>query len=237
MQHDSFGHTRGVPSALIVGASTGIGLALARRLTSQGWAVTGLARSAAGFAHEHYVHVVADVRADTYRNVLAELPVPDVCIYSTGIGFELDLAQITRESDVFTTNLTGMVITAEVLLPKMTAARAGHFIGISSQADRMHNKDAPSYSASKAGMSLYLESLALFCRPYGVAVTNVRFGFVDTAMAKASGPKPFMVTADRAAQVIEACIRRRPIRKTFPWRMAAIVWLIRWPARIRVWFS
>ena len=226
-----------MPSALIVGASTGIGLALARRLTTQGWSVTGLARSGAGFEHERYVHVVADVRAANYREFLAELPLPDVCVYSTGIGFELDFAQIERESDVFTTNLTGAVITAEVLLPKMTAARAGHFIGISSLADRMHNTDAPSYSASKAGMSLYLESLALACRSYGVAVTNVRFGFVDTAMAKAPGPKPFMVTADRAAQVIESCIRRRPIRKTFPWRMAAAVWLIRWPARIRIWFS
>jgi NAD(P)-dependent dehydrogenase (short-subunit alcohol dehydrogenase family) len=234
---DSFGHTRVVPSALIVGASTGIGLALAQRLVAQGWSVTGLARSAAGFTHEAYTHVVADVRAANYRDVLDALPVPDVCVYSTGIGFELDLAQITRESDVFTTNLTGAVITAEVLLPKWIAARTGHFIGISSLADRMHNTGAPSYSASKAGMSIYLESLALYARPHGVAVTNVRFGFIDTAMAKAPGPKPFMVTADRAAQVIESCIRRRPMRKSFPLRMAAIVWLIRWPARIRVWLS
>jgi NAD(P)-dependent dehydrogenase (short-subunit alcohol dehydrogenase family) len=225
-----------VPTAVIVGASTGIGLALARRLTAQGWSVTGLARSAAGFEHERYLHVIADVRAANYRDILAELRVPDLCVYSTGIGHELDFAQITRESDVFTTNLTGAVITAEVFLPKMVDARAGHFIGISSLADRMINKDAPSYSASKAGLSTYLESLALACRAHGVAVTNVRFGFVDTAMAK-SAVKPFMVTADRAAQVLESCIRRRPIRKTFPWRMAAVVWLIRWPARIRIWFS
>ncbi|MDQ3339435.1 MAG: SDR family NAD(P)-dependent oxidoreductase [Myxococcota bacterium] len=226
-----------MPTAVIVGASTGIGLALARRLTAQGWSVTGLARSAAGFEHERYAHVIADVRAANYRDILATLRVPDVCVYSTGIGHELDFAQITRESDVFTTNLTGAVITAEVFLPKMVDARAGHFIGISSLADRMLNKDAPSYSASKAGMSSYLESLALACRPYNVAVTNVRFGFVDTAMAKAPGGKPFMVTADRAAQVLQSCIRRRPIRKSFPWRMAAAVWLIRWPSRIRIWFS
>ena len=58
-----------------------------------------------------------------------------------------------------------------------------------------------------------------------VAVTNVRFGFVDTAMAK-SDVKPFMITADRAARVIEKCIVRRPIRKTVPLRMAAL-WLRR----------
>lgn len=228
-----------MPTAVIVGASTGIGLALARRLTQQGWSVTGLARSAAGFEHEHYRHVIADVRSPDYRALLTKAceRLPDVCVYSTGIGHELDFAQITRESDVFTTNLTGAVITAEVLIARMIDARAGHFIGISSLADRIISGDAPSYSASKAGMSSYLESLALACRPYKVAVTNVRFGFVDTAMAKARGPKPFMVTADRAAQVIESCIRRRPIRKSFPLRMAAVVWLIRWPARIRIWFS
>jgi short-subunit dehydrogenase len=226
-----------VPSAVIVGASTGIGLALARRLTQQGWTVTGLARRGAGFEHAHYRHVVADVRGPEYRAILADLELPDVCIYSTGIGFELDLAHIERESDVFTTNLTGLVITCEVLAPRMTAARAGHIIGISSQADRIIDSYAPSYAASKAGMSSYLEGLALAIRSYGVAVTNVRFGFVDTAMAKAPGPKPFMVSADRAAQVIEACMRRRPIRKTFPLRMAAAVWLLRWKARIQILLS
>lgn len=232
-----FGHTRDVPTAVIVGASTGIGLALARRLTTAGWSVTGLARSGAGLEHERYTHVVADVRSADYRAILADVRMPDVCVYSTGIGHELDFAQITRESDVFATNLQGAVITAEVLLPRMIAARAGHLIGISSQADRIIDPYAPSYAASKAGMSSYFEGLALACRSYGVAVTNVRFGFVDTAMAKAPGPKPFMVTADRAAQVIESCIRRRPIRKTFPLRMAALVWLIRLPTRVRIWFS
>ena len=228
-----------MPTAVIVGASTGIGLALARRLTAAGWTVTGLARRGAGFEHERYTHVIADVRDAAYRSVLAAAcdRLPDVCVYSTGIGHELDFAQVTRESDVFATNLQGAVITAEVLLPRMIDARAGHLIGISSQADRIIDRHAPSYAASKAGMSSYLEGLALACRPFGVAVTNVRFGFVDTAMAKAPGPKPFMVTADRAAQVIESCIRRRPIRKTFPLRMAALLWLCRLPTRISIWFS
>jgi NAD(P)-dependent dehydrogenase (short-subunit alcohol dehydrogenase family) len=228
-----------VPTAVIVGASTGIGLALARRLTSAGWTVTGLARSAAGFEHERYKHVIADVRDAGYRALLTDVceRAPDVCVYSTGIGFELDFAQLTRESDVFATNLQGAVITAEVVLPKLIEARAGQLIAISSQADRIIDRYAPSYAASKAGMSSYFEALALAVRSYGVAVTNVRFGFVDTAMAKAPGPKPFMVTADRAAQVIESCMRSRPIRKTFPLRMAVLVWFFRLPTRLRIWFS
>jgi short-subunit dehydrogenase len=119
----------------------------------------------------------------------------------------------------------------------MIEARRGHFIGISSQADQIVDRFAPSYAASKAGMSSYLEGLALACKPHGVAITNVRFGFVDTAMAKAPGPKPFMVSADRAAQVIERCMHSRPIRKTFPLRMAALLWFFRLPTRLRLLFS
>jgi NAD(P)-dependent dehydrogenase (short-subunit alcohol dehydrogenase family) len=226
-----------VPTALIIGSSTGIGLALARRLTTAGYTVTGLARSAAGFEHAQYRHVIADVRAANYRELLATTigeHVPDVCVYSTGIGFELDFKQ---EADVIATNLLGAAITTEVLLPRMIEARRGHFIGISSQADQIVDRFAPSYAASKAGMSSYLEGLALACKPYGVAITNVRFGFVDTAMAKAPGPKPFMVSADRAAQVIERCIQSRPIRKTFPLRMAALLWFFRLPTRLRILFS
>lgn len=233
-------HATAGRAALIVGASTGIGLALARRLTTAGWSVTGLARRPAGFEHPHYRHVVADVLNAEYRTLLAQViadHLPDVVVYSTGIGHELDFAELAREADVFATNLTGLVHTAELLLPRMIAARTGQLIGISSQADRAVSAHAPSYNASKAGMSAYLEALALACRPFAVAITNVRFGFVDTAMAKARGPKPFMVSADRAAALLERCIRRRPIRATFPLRMAALLWFIQLPTRFRIWFS
>ena len=130
-------------------------------------------------------------------------------------------------------HVPGAVITAEVFIPRMIAARSGHLIGISSLADRLIDSHAPSYSASKAGLSQYLEGLALACHPYGVSITNVRFGFVDTAMAK-SPTKPFMVTADRAARVIEDCIATRPIRRSFPLRMAAVTWLLGWVNRLRI---
>lgn len=227
-----------MPTAVVIGASTGIGLALSRRLAAAGWTVTGLARSPAGFESAAYRHVIADVRAPDYRQLLATAceQLPDVCVYATGIGHEIDLADPSHEADVFATNLLGVAITVEVLLPRMIAAKAGHLIGISSQADRVIDRHAPSYAASKAGMSSYLEGVALACRPHGVAVTNVRFGFVDTAMAK-SAIKPFMITADRAARVLETCIRRRPIRKTVPLRMAAVLWLLRWGTRLRIWAS
>jgi NAD(P)-dependent dehydrogenase (short-subunit alcohol dehydrogenase family) len=226
-----------VPTALVVGVSSGIGLALAHRLLARDWTVIGVARRTPELRHERYRHVVADVRAPEFRATLVDAlatAVPDVCIYTAGIGKELDLRDLGAEADVFTTNLVGAVVTAEVVIPRMLEARAGHFVGLSSQADVMTDGSAPSYAASKAGLSSYLEGLARACRPHGVAVTNVRFGFVDTAMSSGS-MRPFMISADRAAALIERCLDRRPIRYTYPLRMAALLWLLRFGRRLMFW--
>lgn len=230
--------TERVRSAVVIGASTGIGLALSERLARAGYRVVGLARREAGFVHAHYRHVVADVRAAAFRELLAaEIEgAPDVCVYAAGIGHEIDLATMTHEAETFVTNLVGLVVMTEVLLPRMIAAKRGHLVGLSSQADRLIDAHAPSYAASKAGMSAYLEGLALACRPHGVAVTNVRFGFVETAMASAE-IKPFMITAEHAATVIEKCLVTRPMRRTYPLRMAALLWIVRWLPRFRIWRS
>src|SRR4051812_27571570 len=230
-----------MPMAVVIGASSGIGEAVVRLLLERGWHVTGLARRELAIASERYHHVIADVRAPDYRDVLAGVldrsGVPDACIYAAGIGQVLDVTAPSLEVDVFTTNLVGAVATAQLVLPRMIERKAGHFIGLSSQADRLITGDSPSYSASKAGLSLYLEGLALACRPHGVAVTNVRFGFVDTAMSSSQPVRPFLITAERAALLVERCLARRPIRFTSPRRIMPLVWLLGlWP-RLRVWLS
>jgi short-subunit dehydrogenase len=109
-------------------------------------------------------------------------------------------------------------------------------IGLSSLADAFPNPGAPSYGASKAGMSAYLEALGLAVRAGGVFVTNVRFGFVDTKMAK-SDVRPFMITPEAAADRVLRCMARRPRRYSHPWAMDALLWLISWPNRLRLRFG
>lgn len=210
---------------------------MARRLLGRDWTVIGVARRASDITHERYRHVIADVCTAEYRATLVDAlgtAVPDVCIYMAGIGKELDLRDLSGEAAVFTTNLVGAVVTGEVVIPRMLEARGGHFVGLSSQADAMTDGSAPSYAASKAGLSSYLEGLARACRPHGVAVTNIRFGFVDTAMSSGS-MRPFMISADRAAELVDRCLERRPIRYTYPWRMAALLWLLRFGRRLVFW--
>ncbi|WP_428268561.1 SDR family NAD(P)-dependent oxidoreductase [Haliangium sp.] len=242
--------TRALPArVLIIGSSDGIGLALVEALTAAGSEVIGLSRSPAPDTLLHagrdrdqpgYRHVVADVCADDYRDQLAAacdaLGEIDACVYCAGIGEPFDPDRIEHEAATFATNLMGLVTTIEVVLPRMLARGRGHIVGLSSLADRFPDPGAPAYGASKAGMSAYLERLALTVRARGVHISNVRFGFVATKMAK-SDIRPFEISPERAAQILVRCLTRRPIRLSYPLRMAALLWLVAWPSRVRVWLG
>lgn len=225
-------------TALVIGSSDGIGLALVRALVAADWRVIGVSRRPTEV--EGADSAVLDVRAVGYRAELGELidragPI-DVCVYCAGVGQSLDLPALEPERETFEVNLMGAVATAEVVVPRFLAAGAGHFVGLSSLADRLTNRDAPAYSASKAGLTSYLEGLALACRPRGVHITNVRFGFVDTKMAR-SDVRPFMISAERAAARVMRCLRKRPIRYSSPRRMAFLLWFFGLGPRLRVWLS
>jgi NAD(P)-dependent dehydrogenase (short-subunit alcohol dehydrogenase family) len=222
---------------LIVGCSDGIGLASARRLLGRGWTVTGLSRSPSPLSDERYQHIVADVSSSDYpallKSVVQERGAFEACIYCAGIGGPFDVTHIENDEHVFAVNLVGALRTAQVLLPAMTEAGRGHLIVLSSQADELILAEAPSYSASKAALSAYFEGIGLSLRPRGVAVTNLRLGFVDTKMARAR-LKPFCMTVERAATIVERCLKKRPLRYTRPLRMAAVVSILRWLGRWRV---
>jgi NAD(P)-dependent dehydrogenase (short-subunit alcohol dehydrogenase family) len=225
-----------IATALIIGNSDGIGLALTEQLLADGWNVVGVSRSSGPRIGSGQTQHVIDVRAPEYTARLAQVVeqsgTPDVCVYCVGIGEPLDLGTLDIDRLVFETNLIGAVATAQVILPGMVRAGRGHFIGLSSQADKLSDPNAPSYSASKAGLSAYLEGLAPACRARGVYVTNVRFGFVDTKMAK-SRVRPFMISPAEAAGRVRHCIARHPVRETYPKRMAVLLTLLRLARSLR----
>lgn len=204
--------------ALLIGNSDGIGLATTKRLLSKEWNITGVSRSKSPIEHPAYQHHVADVSNSGYceliRKLSKETPF-DLCIYFVGIGELLDPSNMELEANIIDTNLTAMVKTASAVIPHMVKRKQGHFIGISSVADELVSAEAPSYSASKAGFTNYLNGLALALKPKGVSVTNVRFGFVDTKMAK-SDLKPFMMSVEKAVDHLEKCIRKKPVTYTAP---------------------
>lgn len=221
--------------ALVIGNSDGIGLATTRALLKRGWEITGISKSESPITEPAYEHIVDDVQNEAYttelKAVFAKGAPMDLCVFCAGIGEKLDLANMEREAKIIDVNLVGMVKTASVVIPMMVKRGRGHFIGISSVADELLSAEAPSYHASKAGFSNYLEGLALALKAKGVNVSNVRFGFVDTKMAKGD-VKPFMMGVDRAAWHILTCIERKPVRYTAPWMVIPLVGFRRWMLRL-----
>ncbi|MBI5625455.1 MAG: SDR family NAD(P)-dependent oxidoreductase [Elusimicrobia bacterium] len=221
--------------AMLVGNSDGIGLATTKRLLAAGWDIIGVSKSESPIANTAYLHRVADVSDAAYPDLMDELvrqgPL-DLCIYCAGIGELLDPLQMGDEARIIDVNLTGMVRTAAAVIPGMVKRGHGHFIGVSSMADELLSAEAPSYSASKAGFSNYLGGLALALKPRGVFVTNVRFGFVDTKMAK-SDAKPFMMSVEKAVDHLESCIRTKPACYTAPWIAIPLVKLLKLTLKLK----
>jgi len=223
---------------LIIGNSDGIGAAVAEALVAHGDRVVGVSRSPSRLTHPSLRHEVHDVTVPSYTDLLGRLLAEegpfDVCIYCAGIGSALELPDLSREAYVVDVNLTGMIRTLAVLAPYWLKERRGHFVGLSSLADALYSAEAPSYSASKAGFSNYLLSIERPFRRAGVAVTNIRFGFVDTKMAKAP-IKPLMMTASDAARHVVRALEKRPVQLSVPKLTAAATWAIGCLQSLRSW--
>ena len=107
------------------------------------------------------------------------------------------------------TNVLGVLNTVQPLLPAMMARRRGQIALISSIAGFVPLADAPSYCASKAALISYGRSLRDLLLPYGVGVTVVCPGYVESPMSRREhGRKPFVMPAEKAAAIIARGIER-----------------------------
>ena len=225
---------------LVIGNSDGIGAAVTRALLAEGNRVVGLSRSPSPLGPQGPDHVMQDISSPEYGRVLERLLLEqgpfDACIFCAAIGSNLKLPDLSQEGHVIDVNFTGMVRTLAALVPIWMERNQGHFIGLSSIADGFYNANAPSYTASKAGFSNYLISMALTLKPHGIFVTNVRFGFVDTKLPRASW-KPLMMTADEAARHIVTCLRTKPTQLTVPKIAGAAISFMRLMQSFRLWWT
>jgi short-subunit dehydrogenase len=222
--------------AIIIGNTDGIGLAITKRLLDDGWIVVGISKKESSIKNSLYMHIVSDVKEKEFSEdlkIAAERIDPiDVCIYCAGIGELLDMSNMEKEADIISVNLTGLVKTASQVIPLMTASGKGQFIGLSSVADVMISPEAPSYHASKAGFSNYILGLAKAVKQKGVKVTNVRFGFVDTKMAKGD-KKPFMISVEKAIEHLLKCIDKKPVQYTAPSFVYPLALIAGWISKIK----
>jgi short-subunit dehydrogenase len=226
-------------TAFITGAAGGLGSALARELARSGVEVAlsdlrpapleALARDieAAGGKARTYVLDVShpDEVRQTIQAADDALGGIDLVIANAGTNVERWSGDLTWEDFRVGTavNLDGAVATLLAILPRMCERKRGHLVGISSLAKYRGLPGNAMYSATKAFLSNFLESLRADLHSVGVAVTDVRPGFVNTPMTDAaSGPHPFLVESDRAAAIVVRELRKRRAVVAFPWQLAAI---------------
>lgn len=225
--------------AIVVGATSGIGRELVKTLAQEGYAVgitgrrTELLNSLAQELNRYTVEVqeMDITHFDQARGQLADLINRmgglDLLIINSGVG-DLTL-NWDKELNIINTNATGFVALANAAFHYFSAQNSGHIVGISSLAAERGNGQSPSYSATKAFMSTYLQGLRYRAsrKKSNIYITDIRPGFVDTPMTQKNNfPMPWMATPEKAARQIGAAIRRKAKVAYITRRWYLISWLM-----------
>jgi short-subunit dehydrogenase len=231
--------------ALIVGASSGIGEALARRLAFGGTKVALVARrgealerivaeinTAAG--EERALCRVHDVTktvraAGLLQEIARDLGGLDLVIYAAGLTHRVafDEYDVGKDLEMLTVNLGGAMAWLGAAADRFGRLGAGTIVGIGSVAGDRGRSGNPAYCAAKAGFHAYLEALRNRVNREGVRVVTIKPGFVDTAMTQGLDGLFWLISADRAAEIILRHVRRGVVSAYVPARWRLVMWVIR----------
>ncbi|WP_276259367.1 SDR family NAD(P)-dependent oxidoreductase [Haloglomus litoreum] len=206
-------------SAIVVGASSGIGEALAREFAASGYEVGLTARrreklELIGDQLETQAYVAKMDVTDTedaregFRELADAMGEVDVVVLCAGVGYENRDLDWEQERETVDVNVRGFTALATAAMARFEQQGGGHLVGISSVAAHMANGALPAYPASKAFVSNYCDALRYRARNLeaDVDVTTIEPGFVDTDMA---GGTFWMCSPETAAAQIYRAVRRR----------------------------
>ena len=226
--------------AIIIGATSGIGKALAEILLSEDYVVgvTGRREELLQSIQEKHLGSVFFKKMDVQdlstcesvcNELVGQLGGMDLLVISAGIGEENKDLNFEVENNVIKTNIQGFTCIADWAMRYFKEQGYGHFVNISSIAGVSGNGIAPSYNATKAYQINYLEGLRLNVKRFGsiIVVTDVRQGFVDTAMAKGEGLFWVAPVQKAAEQIFEAIKQKKKvIYITKRWRLIGLLFRI-----------
>ena len=227
---------------VISGASSGIGLALARHYLERGATVAAFARRgellqilAAEFPEKAFCYAL-DVRdalaiQRAAGDFMARAGVPDIVIANAGVS-RGTLTEYVEDEEVFQSvmdiNVLGMVKTFQPFLAAMRKAKQGTLVGIGSVAGFRGLPGSGAYSASKAAAISYMESLRVEMHGSGVKVVTLCPGYIRTPMTDINTyPMPFILEANDAAKRMARVIERGTSFAVVPWQMGLVGWLMK----------
>ncbi len=215
--------------AIVVGASSGIGAALARVLCQEGFVVAAVARrqeklqaladgiNAGGATRCHvFAHDVTDTAGArrTFDDAVRALDGLDVIVYAAGVMPTItpDTYDAQIDRTIFEVNVIGASNWLNLAAERFAVQQSGTIVGIGSVAGDRGRLGNPAYCASKAALHTYLEALRNRLAPVGGTVVTIKPGPVRTAMTEGREfnglTGALLIDADEAAMQIYSAIRR-----------------------------
>ncbi len=235
-------------NALITGASSGIGRALALELARRGYGLALTARrlplleelrdeiNRASGGRTPVALRALDVTdfprvEEAVRALDGELPGGiDLLVANAGTSGLKGEGVSRADSDLLllNTNLLGAVASLRAGAALMAGRGRGRLVGVSSVAGFRGLAAGAAYSASKAGLSTYLEGLRGELKNTGVKVTVLNPGYIDTPLNRHKKKRPFAVPAEKGARLMADLIERGVDAATVPrWPWVPLGWILR----------
>lgn len=219
---------------IITGASSGIGEALSTELVARGSKVGLIARRQGKLeslvtqlnSSNQVAYATADVTdtvgmAQAVAKLEDSLGPCDILIANAGIYHKTDVLAFdaAKENAVISTNTQGVINSIAAVLPGMVSRKQGHVVAVSSIAAMIGLPAAASYSASKAALVTFFQSLRVDLHSHGVKATITAPGFVDTPLITDEERETLkdLITAEQAAERICEAIERNRSVDWFPW--------------------
>ena len=219
--------------AVVVGASSGIGREVAKILMEQGWTLGVAARrverlQGIGAAAVERIDVTADDATEGLQRLIGKLGGMDLFFYASGIGKQN--RELTADIELATVQTNGVGFTRMIGEAYRYFAKqgSGHIAAITSIAGTKGLGPAPSYSATKAMQNIYLQALEQQARnrKLDIHFTDIRPGFVDTALLSGDFHYPMMLRPEKVAQEIVCAVNHNKHICVIDWkyRILTAVW-------------
>ena len=224
--------------ALIVGSSTGIGRALAKKLSAEGYFVALTGRSLERLQAlqkelpgESLVREI-DIRdtreaIHSLRNMIMALRDLDLMVINAGVLFQNEALQWDLEKEMIQVNALGFAAAANVAADYFLQKGAGCIVGISSVAAHRGSGRSPAYNASKAFVSNYMEGLRQKFSNTAIQVIDIRPGFVDTEMVRGRKGLFGIISPERAAEDIYEAVQKGKRIAYVPSWWGIVMWFFR----------
>jgi len=181
-------------TAVVTGASSGIGLCTTEALLEKGAMVYGLSRSETPIEHEKFRWIPADLSRprdimEAFGSIREHEERIDVLVNNAGIGLFGDVETLSAEAwgAVIGVNLTAAFLCTREVVPLMKRQRSGTIVNVSSIAGKRGFRGGTAYCASKFGLNGFSEALMEELREYGIRVISLNPGSTDTAFFDRAG--------------------------------------------------